>query len=123
MKKFQQLAQDKKVVFLQNASGSSGKSEIILEKDFWVCSTLEKMFSIPTLKDHLTFKGGTSLSKIYEVIERFSEDIDISIKKAYLGFTGEKDPETLGSKKRNEVLKELSDSCQSFVKNEFIPKL
>lgn len=123
VKKYQQLAQAEKISFLQKASGLSNKSETILEKDFWVCWLLEKLFSIPKFKDHLTFKGGTSLSKIYGVIERFSEDIDISIEKSYLGFTGEKDPENFGNKKRNEVLKKMSEACQNFVKNELIPEL
>ena len=46
----------------------------IIEKDFWVVWILERLFSLVDLKDHLTFKGGTSLSKVYRVIERFSED-------------------------------------------------
>lgn len=123
MRKFQQLTEKEKILFLQNASNNSGKSELILEKDFWVCWVLEKLFSIPNFKNHLTFKGGTSLSKIYGVIERFSEDIDVSIEKAYLGFINEKYPENLGSKKRNEVLKELSDACQKFVATELISEL
>jgi hypothetical protein len=123
MKKFQQLTQAEKISILQTAAGSSEKSETIFEKDFWVCWTLDKLFSITEIKDHLTFKGGTSLSKVYGVIERFSEDIDISIEKNYLGFSGDKDPEKFGSKKRNEILKELSESCQKFIKSKLLPEL
>ncbi|MGE0631194.1 MAG: nucleotidyl transferase AbiEii/AbiGii toxin family protein [Pseudobdellovibrionaceae bacterium] len=123
MKTFAKLSKLEKQSFLKKASEISNKSETILEKDFWVCWVLERLFSISELKDHLTFKGGTSLSKVYGVIERFSEDIDISIEKEYLGFTGDKDPEKLGTKKRNEVLKELSEACKTFVRTELSESL
>jgi predicted nucleotidyltransferase component of viral defense system len=50
----------------------------VVEKDVWVCSTLDALFSIPDRRP-MVFKGGTSLSKVFNLIERFSEDIDISI--------------------------------------------
>ncbi len=49
----------------------------IVEKDFWVCWTLGKLFSDSELSKQLVFKGGTSLSKVFNLIERFSEDIDL----------------------------------------------
>jgi hypothetical protein len=105
---------------LDVASEKLGMANQIIEKDFWVCWLLEKLFSIATIRENLTFKGGTSLSKVYSVINRFSEDIDISIEKSFFGFIGDKDPEKVGSKKRNELLKELTLKCQSFVKDELI---
>ena len=48
-----------------------------VEKDFWVCWTLRELFALPEYGPHLTFKGGTSLSKGWKLIERFSEDIDV----------------------------------------------
>jgi predicted nucleotidyltransferase component of viral defense system len=49
-------------------------NEAIAEKDFWVCWTLGQLFQgIPGIGDHLVFKGGTSLSKVYRAINRFSE--------------------------------------------------
>ena len=50
----------------------------ILEKDLWVVWTLQTLFGT-ALADHLTFKGGTSLSKVYRIIERFSEDVDVTV--------------------------------------------
>ncbi|NBS51486.1 MAG: nucleotidyl transferase AbiEii/AbiGii toxin family protein, partial [Spartobacteria bacterium] len=50
----------------------------MIEKDFWVCWALRHLFELPEAKDHFIFKGGTSLSKVWRVIQRFSEDIDIS---------------------------------------------
>ena len=61
---------------------------LIVEKDLWVVLTLQALFD--RIHDYnayqaLTFKGGTSLSKAYQIIERFSEDIDITIDRKFLG--------------------------------------
>jgi predicted nucleotidyltransferase component of viral defense system len=106
---------EERILYFQKAAEIGNKSAHIIEKDYWVCWLLEKLFSIKKVNEHLTFKGGTSLSKVYGVIERFSEDIDISIERAFLGFTGDKDPEKMGSKKRNETLKELSEACRKYI--------
>ncbi len=67
-----------------------GVADTIIEKDFWVCWTLKRLFELqkegsPTL----IFKGGMSLSKAFGVIRRFSEDIDLSFDRADLGYTGD----------------------------------
>lgn len=62
---------------LDVAAAKSGRPAHILEKDLWVVWALSAIYSSP-LSDALTFKGGTSLSKVYKVIERFSEDIDLT---------------------------------------------
>ena len=49
----------------------------IAEKDFWVCWTLARLYGDKKLSELLMFKGGTSLSKVFHIIERFSEDIDL----------------------------------------------
>ena len=49
----------------------------VVEKDFWVCWTLKQIFEHPTLSKQFIFKGGTSLSKVFGLIDRFSEDIDL----------------------------------------------
>ena len=59
----------------------------IVEKDWWVTAVLRAMFCLPYSR-HLSFKGGTSLSKCWHLIDRFSEDIDIAIDREYLGFGG-----------------------------------
>lgn len=48
-------------------------------KDFWVCLALRELFADPKLGPHLTFKGGTSLLKAWGLIDRFSEDVDLTI--------------------------------------------
>ena len=60
-------------------------SSVMVEKDFWVCWLLGLLFADPELAPHLVFKGGTSLSKVYGIIDRFSEDIDLSMSPAFVG--------------------------------------
>ncbi len=59
-----------------------------IEKDAWVTLVLRLVFNAEISK-HLVFKGGTSLSKAYQLIKRFSEDIDLAVNREYLGFSGE----------------------------------
>ena len=76
----------------------------VIEKDFWVCWVLEKIFSDPELKEILCFKGGTSLSKVFNVIERFSEDIDIILHPKVLGFKLEEKVSNTQQDKFNKML-------------------
>jgi len=65
----------------------------IIEKDFWVCWVLKKLFESEELSKNLVFKGGTSLSKVYGIIDRFSEDIDLVLNWELLGYgKDEEDP-------------------------------
>ena len=65
-------------IFAETAE-RKGLAGAIVEKDFWVCWVLMQLFTIEVLSGRLLFKGGTSLSKIFHAINRFSEDIDISL--------------------------------------------
>lgn len=62
---------------LEHGRAEAGRPAHLLEKDIWVVWTLRALFGSPLAAD-LTFKGGTSLSKVYKVIDRFSEDIDLT---------------------------------------------
>ena len=94
------------------------------EKDFWVCWTLKRVFSVEAPPAGLLFKGGTSLSKVYKVIERFSEDIDLSFDRGGLGFTGQADPLAAASgKKRQKALQLLSETCREVIREKFLPQL
>jgi len=89
-----------------------------IEKDFWVCWVLRETFRLPKTGSHLTFKGGTSLSKGWKLIQRLSEDIDVVIAREFLGFGGDKEPEAAESRKQREVrLEELRDACRVYVQN------
>lgn len=58
---------------------SIGIAANLAEKDFWACWTLKQLFSVPGLCENLIFKGGTTLSKVYGIINRFSEDYDLAM--------------------------------------------
>jgi predicted nucleotidyltransferase component of viral defense system len=90
----------------------------IVEKDYWVVWSLWRIFSISNLKDHLTFKGGTSLSKIFGLIKRFSEDLDLSIEKDFFGFKDDLDHPSISNTKKKKKLIELSNACSSYVQND-----
>lgn len=79
----------------QAGSQELGFSPVVVEKDFWVCFVLEELFSLPDARMNLVFKGGTSLSKAWDAIRRFSEDVDISISREWLGF--ERDKESIAA--------------------------
>ena len=106
------------------ASQKIGIGEVILEKDFWVCWTLQQLFTLPGIGEHLIFKGGTSLSKVWKAITRFSEDIDISFSREWLGFVGEQDPENAKTgKKQRERIEALASECSKRVETVLLPAL
>ena len=108
----------------QAAAQQSGLNAVILEKDFWVCWTLRRLFALPDVGEHLIFKGGTSLSKVWKAISRFSEDIDVSLSREWLGFTGEHDPEQAGSRKQQKKrLDDLSAACAEKIRAVLLPAL
>jgi hypothetical protein len=78
-------ASDRRDLFSETAS-KLGMSPVIVEKDFWVCWILKRLFADSQLKDQMVFKGGTSLSKVYGLIDRFSEDIDLILDWRALGY-------------------------------------
>lgn len=67
------------------AAARLGMTPAVVEKDFWVTWVLDRLFATPNLARRLMFKGGTSLSKVYGLIERFSEDIDLILDWRVLG--------------------------------------
>jgi predicted nucleotidyltransferase component of viral defense system len=85
--KFLELPPDERRLYIEQAAIRRNISPVILEKDFWVCWLLGIVFE-SEFADSLVFKGGTSLSKVFGVIERFSEDVDLSLSPAFLGLPG-----------------------------------
>jgi predicted nucleotidyltransferase component of viral defense system len=115
MNEFLLFADGRRKMVCEQAQDKLGLPPATIEKDFWVCWTLKKMFDLPEWGSQLTFKGGTSLSKGWALIERFSEDIDIVIDRGSLGFGGDKAPDRAPSKKqtrkRLDALKAASQRC------------
>ena len=87
MNKFLELTPEDRNLYCRQASERLDISlpAAVIEKDFWVCWTLQILNEIPELNGSITFKGGTSLSKAWGLIERFSEDIDIAISRKVFG--------------------------------------
>lgn len=116
MNKFPLLQQSEQRVYFEQAGATMGLYAPYVEKDFWVCWVLNRLYSQPNLSDHITFKGGTSLSKVWGVIQRFSEDIDLTINRDFLGFGGEDSPEKATSNnKKKDGLKRLRQACHEYV--------
>ncbi len=90
-----------------------------VEKDFWACLVLETLFNrLPAGHPQLLFKGGTSLSKVFGLIRRFSEDIDLVVHRDGLGFAGDRDPTIatgLSNKRRSALFDELARACSRYV--------
>jgi hypothetical protein len=124
MKEFLQAGLERRRQLCDEAQARLGLRAASIEKDFWVCWTLRELFSLPGCGAHLTFKGGTSLSKGWKMIERFSEDIDVVMEREFLGFGGDKSPENAGSKKQQEKrLEELKLACQKRIRDSLKPEL
>ena len=103
------LADEERLTILTNTAEEKGIVENAVEKDYWVSMVLRAIFSLP-YSDAFVFKGGTSLSKGWNLIDRFSEDIDIAIDRKYLGFGDE-----LNKSQRTRLRKESkSFVCTTF---------
>lgn len=116
MKTFVSMPEERRRLICEQAGAQTGLFDSSVEKDFWICWILEKLFGLPELREVLTFKGGTSLSKGWKLIERFSEDIDIVIDRAALGFSNAKAPDKAPSNKQTKKrLESLSEAAHVFV--------
>lgn len=85
MTEWLRLSNTDRLLILQQASARSGISSKAIEKDWWVTLVLLAVFGA-RYGEQFQFKGGTSLSKCWKLIERFSEDIDLGIDRKFLGF-------------------------------------
>jgi hypothetical protein len=124
MQSFLQLALADQKLAIEQAAARRGWVASSVEKDFWVCWILQKLFTMEELAPHLTFKGGTSLSKVWKLIDRFSEDIDLTIDRAAFSFGGADGPDQAPSaKQRAKRLKALKEACQAYVHTKLMPQL
>ncbi len=98
-----------------------------VEKDFWVCLVLEALYNrLPDGHPRLLFKGGTSLSKAFELIRRFSEDIDLVVNRSDLGFADTNDPTVpgnLSNRGRSVLFEKLRMACSRYIIGDLTPGL
>lgn len=109
-------------LFLEAAKGSRPQSTII-EKDFWVSWALNYLFNDFAFKDHLVFKGGTCLSKVYGVIERFSEDIDLALDWPLLDLTIDEAYEDRSNRQQDLFNKAINKKTAELLEQEWLPLL
>lgn len=98
-----------------------GISESAIEKDFWVCWVLKKVFEEPTLANQVLFKGGTSLSKCFGLIDRLSEDIDLILDWNLL--TDENPYEKRSNTQQDKFNKHMESTAQEYVKSTLLPQV
>jgi Nucleotidyl transferase AbiEii toxin, Type IV TA system len=125
MDKFALRPNDDRLAFIGEAAARRDVTPIIIEKDFWVCWTLRRLMETPILGDNLTFKGGTSLSKAYGIIERFSEDIDLTIGRDAPMIADTLPPmeDGISGKERDRRTKALKAAAQSYVETIALPNI
>lgn len=126
MYKVANLSAEERAELFTDAADKMSVHAGIVEKDFWVCLVLHMLFT-SSLKDSIVFKGGTSLSKAFDVISRFSEDIDLILDWKLLGYDSSeegKDPWYERSNSKQDALnKEVNKRASEYISNELIPLL
>lgn len=113
MKEWFDLTEKDRKAIINQVSTKTGLLPTAIEKDWWVMIALRAVFSTE-YTEHLVFKGGTSLSKAWGIIERFSEDIDLAIDRSFFNYEGDLS--------RKQVTKLRKASCK-FVTEKFQQKL
>lgn len=105
----------------REAAAIKHMSPAVVEKDFWVCWTLGTLFGSRETGRKILFKGGTSLSKVFGLIERFSEDVDLILD--WTELTPE-DPGTPRSTTRQDAFnKALLRQAHEYLRDTFLPEV
>ena len=97
--------------------------ESIIEKDFWVCLTLDFLFQRCPLRNKLAFKGGTSLSKAHNLIQRFSEDVDLILDWRVLGYRMNEPWEARSKTKQEEFNRGANERTILFLRETLLPQV
>jgi len=113
---------DREIVFI-NTANKMEVNEAIIEKDFWVVLILEYLFNKCKYKDYFTFKGGTSLSKSYSIIRRFSEDIDIILDWTILGVPKDEPYRDRSKTKQGQYNEYISKLVEVFIENQLLDEI
>lgn len=115
MSRIAQQSRDERGAIIQEAAARLGTLPVIVEKDYWVCWLLGVIFNDSRWEPHLVFKGGTSLSKVFSAIRRFSEDIDLSVSPTILGQKESDLDEAPSKSMRAKRFKQLQEACAEMV--------
>lgn len=123
MDRIARASTDERRLVFEAAAQRMALAPAVVEKDFWVCYALDHLFHRSGFAESMVFKGGTSLSKAFGLIERFSEDIDLILDWRLLGY-GENEPWEPRSNSAQERFKTDSiERTNAFLADAFVPKL
>lgn len=120
---FVALSPERRSLAFAQTAARMAASSVMVEKDFWVCWLLGLLFADSELAPHLVFKGGTSLSKVYGVIDRFSEDIDLSMSPAFIGDDESAFDAVTSRTKRDAALAQMQAACGERTRALLMPRL
>lgn len=115
------LPVDQRVEIFSETAARKGINPAIIEKDFWVCWILWRLFASDHISKKVLFKGGTSLSKVYHLIERFSEDIDLIL--SWTEITTEDPLGERSGKKQKKFNEELSRKGYQYIHDTLLPEI
>ena len=121
MKKFTELSKNERNEIFRETAAKRGMSEAVVEKDYWVCFVLERIFSDEKLSQSLLFKGGTSLSKVFGLIERFSEDIDLIVD--WRNITADNPLAKRSKSQQEQFNRKLQELGQAYIRDSILPQL
>lgn len=110
-------------ILFENTAAKKGINAAIVEKDFWVVLTLNYLFKHSPWQKNLAFKGGTSLSKAYGLIERFSEDIDLILDWRLLGYDKDEPWGNMSRNKLNQFIEEAHQREKEYIRDTITPRL
>jgi predicted nucleotidyltransferase component of viral defense system len=115
--RFDKSKERERLAVFEAAAERLGTTSQAIEKDTWVCRVIDALFKGLGRQPKLYFKGGTSLSKGYGLIRRFSEDIDIVVSRPGLGIKAIDDPlnEALSGKRRRAAIDATKEKCSNHV--------
>jgi hypothetical protein len=119
---FLELPAGERKVYIDEAAARRGLAPVIVEKDFWVCWLLSILFQ-SSFRDAIVFKGGTSLSKVFGVINRFSEDIDLSLAPAFLGLDEPDATAALSKGQASKWMERAETKCTAVVRDAVAPEI
>lgn len=123
MLKIAKAERQERTELFQIVSNEMGVPAVIVEKDFWVCYILDFLFNRSIFKNHLIFKGGTSLSKCYQLINRFSEDIDLILDWRDVGYFNNEPWNERSNAKQDRFKLETIERTNAYLSEIFVPNV
>ncbi len=123
MNKIVRLTEKDRNELFRATAEKKGITEAVIEKDFWACLVLKTIFESDELKDNLLFKGGTSLSKCYNLINRFSEDIDLVLDWRVLGIKDNEAWEERSGTQQDKFNSKIDELARTYIAETIVPDL